>query len=64
MKLKHDKLLSKVAFNCNMRLYTTVIGNGTMLGVTPLRNKRSHGTLGRALHGVHFLSSTAAFVYP
>ena len=26
--------------------HSTVIGNGTMLGVTPLRNGKSHGTLG------------------
>ena len=26
MKLKHDKLLSNFAFNCNLRHYNTVIG--------------------------------------
>lgn len=27
-------------------VHTSVIGNGTLLGVTPLKNKKAHGTLG------------------
>ena len=40
--LKEHELLAR---ECGVR-HSTVIGNGQMLGVTPLRNGRSHGTLG------------------
>jgi beta-CASP RNase J family ribonuclease len=38
---EHERL----ARECGV-LHTSVIGNGTLLGVTPLKNKKAHGTLG------------------
>jgi hypothetical protein len=35
-----------LARQCGVR-HSTVIGNGQMLGVTPLRNSQQHGTMGR-----------------
>lgn len=38
---EHERLAKETGV-----VHTSVIGNGTLLGVTPLKNKKAHGTLG------------------